>query len=134
MAPSACSFTTWNLWLAQFTGETVQKDAALRMSASGNDIAQAHLAPRLVVCSLCAQSCPTLCNSVACSLPGFTIHGIVLVRTLEWVTISSCRESFQPRDQIHVSCVSCIDRQILYHLTTWEALLNPKIGNIHMAT
>ena len=26
-----------------------------------------------------------------------------------------------PRDQIHVSCISCIGRQILYHCTTWEA-------------
>ena len=26
-----------------------------------------------------------------------------------------------PRDQIHVSRISCIGRQILYHCTTWEA-------------
>ena len=25
-----------------------------------------------------------------------------------------------PRDQIHISCVSCIGRQILYHWGTWE--------------
>ena len=28
--------------------------------------------------------------------------------------------SSQPRDQTHVSCTSCISRQILYHCTTWE--------------
>ena len=35
-----------------------------------------------------AQSCPTLCDPVDCSLPGFCIHGILQARMLEWVTIS----------------------------------------------
>ena len=34
------------------------------------------------------QLCPTLCNSMGCSLPGFAIHGILQARTLEWVAIS----------------------------------------------
>ena len=29
--------------------------------------------------------------------------------------------SSRPVDRTHVSCVSCIGRQILYHCTTWEA-------------
>ena len=33
------------------------------------------------------QSCPTLCDPMDCSLPGFSIHGILQARTLEWVTI-----------------------------------------------
>ena len=32
------------------------------------------------------------------------------------------RGSSRPRDQTHVSCVSCTGREILYHWTTWEAL------------
>ena len=35
-----------------------------------------------------AQSCPTLCNPMDCSLPGSTIHGIFQARILEWVAIS----------------------------------------------
>ena len=35
-----------------------------------------------------AQSCPTLCDPMDCSLPGFSVHGILLARILEWVTIS----------------------------------------------
>ena len=35
-----------------------------------------------------AQSCPTLCDPLDCSLPGFSIHGILQARILEWVTIS----------------------------------------------
>ena len=31
------------------------------------------------------------------------------------------RGSSQPRDRTHVSYVSCIGRQILYHGATWEA-------------
>ena len=31
------------------------------------------------------QSCPTHCNPMDCSLPGSSIHGILLARILEWV-------------------------------------------------
>ena len=31
------------------------------------------------------QSCPTLCVSVDCSLPGASVHGIIQARVLEWV-------------------------------------------------
>ena len=34
------------------------------------------------------QSCPTLCDTMDCSLPGFSVHGILQARTLEWVAIS----------------------------------------------
>ena len=34
------------------------------------------------------QSCPTPCNPVDCSLPGFSVHGISQARILEWVAIS----------------------------------------------
>ena len=34
------------------------------------------------------QSCPTLCSPMDCSLPGFSVHGILQARTLEWVAIS----------------------------------------------
>ena len=44
------------------------------------------------------QSCPTLCDPMDCSLAGSSLHGIFQVRTLEWVTISFSRGSFQPRD------------------------------------
>ena len=33
------------------------------------------------------QSCPTLCDPMDCSLPGFSVHGILQARTLEWVAI-----------------------------------------------
>ena len=35
------------------------------------------------------QSCPTLSDSMDCSLPGSSVHGIFQARVLEWVAISS---------------------------------------------
>ena len=40
------------------------------------------------------QSCPTLCESVDCSLPGSCVHGIFPARILEWGAISFYRRSF----------------------------------------
>ena len=34
------------------------------------------------------QSCPTLCDPMDGSPPGFSVHGILQARTLEWVAIS----------------------------------------------
>ena len=40
-----------------------------------------------------------------------------------------------PRDQTRVSCVSCISRQILYHLATWEVPMSKyKESNIDFAS
>ena len=49
-----------------------------------------------------AQSCPTLCDPMDCSLPGSSVHGIFQARVLEWVAISFSRGSSQPRDQTWV--------------------------------
>ena len=35
-----------------------------------------------------AQSCPTLCDPMDCSLPGFSVQGIFQARVLEWVAIT----------------------------------------------
>ena len=52
-----------------------------------------------------AQSCPTLCDPMNCSLPGSSLHGILQARVLEWVAISFSRGSSRPRDRIPVSCI-----------------------------
>ena len=61
------------------------------------------------------QLCPTLCDPVSCSLPDSPVHGIVQAKIPEWVAGPSFRGSSWPRDPTHISCISCIDRQILYH-------------------
>ena len=43
--------------------------------------------------SAVAQSCPTLCNSVDCSPPGSSVHGILQAGTLKWIAIPFSRGS-----------------------------------------
>ena len=52
------------------------------------------------------QSCPTLCNSVGCSPPGSSVHGILQARVLDWVATSFSRGSSQPRDRTRVSLIA----------------------------
>ena len=47
--------------------------------------------------SVYTQLCLTLCNSMDYSPPGSSVHGILQVRTLEWVDMPSSRVSSQPR-------------------------------------
>ena len=58
------------------------------------------------VCVLVTQSCLTLCDSMDCSLPGSSVHGIFQARILEWVAISFSRGSSRPRDQTQVFCIA----------------------------
>ena len=51
---------------------------------------------------------------VDCSPPGLSVWGILQARILEWVAISSFRESSWPRDW---TLVSCIGWEILYCLS-----------------
>ena len=55
----------------------------------------------------------TLWDPMDWSLPGSSLHRIFSARILEWVAISFSRGPSWPRDQTHVSYVSCIDRQVL---------------------
>ena len=60
-----------------------------------------------------AQLCLTLCDPMDCSLPGSFVCGIFQVIVLDWIAISFCRGSSQPRDWTQVSHV--VDR----HFTVW---------------
>ena len=78
----------------------------------------------LSVCLCVCASCPTLCDSIDCSLLGSTVHEIFQARILEWVAISFSRGSSQPRDGSPVSLVSpesdSLPRWVLYHCTTMD--------------
>ena len=49
------------------------------------------------------QSCLTLSNPTNCSLWGFSAHGILQARILEWIAIPFSRGSSQPKDRTLVS-------------------------------
>ena len=80
---------------------------------------------------LAARLCLTLYDTMNCSLPGSSVHGILQVRVLEWVTIPFSRGSSQ-------GLLNCRDwtrlpncRWILYHLSHQEALsISYQSGNI----
>ena len=64
-----------------------------------------------------AQSCPTLCDPVDCSLPGPSVHGIFQGRILEWVAIFFSRRSSWPRDWTQVSLI------VGRHFTIWATVV-----------
>ena len=72
--------------------------------AKSNLILDIKMHACLCVCSV-SQSRLTLCHPIDCSPPDSSVHRISKARKLEWVAISSCRGSSQPR---HQNCVSCI--------------------------
>ena len=49
------------------------------------------------VLDLVAQSCRSLWNPMGCSPPGFSVHGLLQARILEWEAFPFSRGSSQPR-------------------------------------
>ena len=76
------------------------------------------------------QMCLTLWDDMDCSPPGSPVHELLQARKLESVAISSSRRASQPRDQTHISCVSCIGRWILHHWA-WN-LKSPLHASTHI--
>ena len=53
-----------------------------------------------------AQSCPTLCDPMDCTLPGSSNHGILQARILEWVAIFFSTGSSWTRERTKVSHIA----------------------------
>ena len=58
-----------------------------------------------------AQSCPTLCDPTACTLPDFSVHGILQARILEWVAIPFSRNKYNQASNWKGD-ILCIDSKI----------------------
>ena len=74
-----------------------------------------------------AQSCPTLCDPMDCSLSGSSVHGIFQAIVLKWIAISFSRGSSQPRDRTLVSRI--VDRRFTIWATRevqWSIKVNHK--------
>ena len=59
----------------------------------------------MCVCTKSLQWCPTLCHAMDYNPPGFSVHGILQARILEWVAMLSSKGSSWLRDR---TCISCI--------------------------
>ena len=57
--------------------------------------------------------------STLCSLPGFSVPGVLQARILEWVTMPSSRGSPPPRDQTHVSLAGRFFTTIFIKIQGW---------------
>ena len=79
--------------------------------------------PLASICCCCfvIKLCQNLCNPVAYSSPGSSLHGISQTRILKRFTMPSSRGFSQPTDWTHVSCISCIARGFI----TTEPLEKP---------
>ena len=69
-----------------------------------------HTLPTILLCWLGevevkSLSRVRLCDPMDCNLLGFSIHGILQARILEWIAVSFSKGSSQPRDQTRVSCI-----------------------------
>ena len=72
------------------------------------------------------QSCPTLCDPMACSLPGSSVHGdspgknagVGCHALLQGIFLTQ-------RSNISGSYISCIGRQVLYH---WHQMGRPQVA------
>ena len=77
--------------------------------------------------------CNFLVSNVWLSVtPGSSVHGIFPARIQEWISISFFRGSSWPRDQMHISCVSCIAGGFFTHWAIREVrlfclLLSPRV-------
>ena len=60
----------------------------------------------LLLLFIVAELCPTLWDSMDCSLPASSVHGIFQAKILEWGSISFSRRSSWPKDRIWVFCLA----------------------------
>ena len=109
-------FHSWKITLFLFI--TISLEFWHGVQQTLNSKSEWRLVILICVC-MSAQSCLTLHDLLEWSLPGFSVHGILKARTLEWVAILFSRRSSQPRDW---TCVSGLLRwQVDYlHCTTWD--------------
>ena len=85
--------------------------------------ARAHTCSSVCACAKSLQSYPTLCDSVDCSHPCSSVHGILQARILEWVAMPSYRGSFWLRDHTLSLMTSALVGVFFTTSTTWEALI-----------
>ena len=84
-------------------------------------------------CCLVAKSSLTLCHPMDCSPPGFSVHGNLQAKILEWVAISFSRGSSQPRNRTWVSCIADeffierVTREALKYMLFYVELFEAKV-------
>ena len=73
---------------------------------------------------LSSFSCAQLCDPMDYSPSSSSVHGILQARIVEWVAMPSCRASSPPRDQTHISCLSCLAGRLFLLLSHQESCIH----------
>ena len=71
------------------------------------------------------QSCPTLCDSMDCSLPGSSIHGVFQARVLEWVAIAFSAVVLSPYHILYPTLWSSVQSHFIRKGKSEESTLHP---------
>ena len=93
-------------WLVQRTPSWNQSSLFSRHDPTGLTPPPCGWGASHVLPVTCGGLVTKLCDPMDCRLPGFSIHGILQARILEWAAISFSWESSQPRNQTQVSCIA----------------------------
>ena len=100
-------------------------ESAISWKSPGSFKWREHLNPlsgcSVCVCVLVAQLCLTLCNSMDCSLPGSSVHGIIQASYTGVYKYSLLQRIF-PTQESNLGLSHC--RQILYWLSYREDILS----------
>jgi len=94
---------------------------ANRKSHSTKQWASPRLLNSASVSAKLLQSCLTLCDCMDSSPPGSSVHGILLVRILEWVAMPSSRGSSCPQDRTWVFMSPALVGGFFTTNSIWEA-------------
>ena len=110
------NFTVWGLTIASGEPRDCRGEQQIHLNCSSPR--QPSDCSLSVWWSVQSLSHVRLWDSMVCSLPGSSVHGILQSAIPEWVVISFSRASSLPKGRTQVSCLG---RQILYHWATREA-------------
>ena len=117
--PNSCPFSQW---CHQPSCPLLSSFPAFNLSQHQGLFQWVSSLQYLVIFCVCVCVCvwrllqlwPTLSDPMVCNPPGYSIHGILQARILEWIAMPSSRRSSWPTVRTRVSFVSCIGRQEIF--------------------
>ena len=97
------------------------EDGGILLGGAGGDGVDFQGISTVVLMCLVAQFCPTLCDTMDCSPPGSSMHGISQSRILEWVAIFLLQGIFLTRG-LNPSFPSLLHCRWILYLLSYEAV------------
>ena len=112
--PSVCQWSVkWDVYHTATFGMFMLVFAKCSKTAEKLDVSVWFSEPSvwlnwsLFFCCLVTKLCPTACDPMDCTLPGFSVHGDSLGKNTGVGCHFLLQGSSWPRDQTYISCVCC---------------------------